>query len=563
MREKRWILPEKPPDWVEAGLSKYPAPYHQILHRRGLSNAAQVERFLAGSRPEVSDPFLLSGMKQAVERLAEAIDAQERIVIYGDYDADGVTASALLVEGLRKLGAKADVYFPDRFDEGYGINAEAVKLLAEKGTRLLVSVDCGMRAVEEVALARRLGLQVIITDHHQPGKDLPEAWAIINPLQPGDPYPFKALAGVGLAHKLAIALMDHMDRAPSESMLDLVALGTVADLVPLEGENRFLVREGLRALNETRRPGLLALMEAAGHKPGRVDATAIGFGLGPRINAAGRLESAYRALDVLLAEDAETARSLAESLDAVNRKRQALTQSVVERVEARWSEREPPDVLLSADPGFHEGVVGLAASRLMERYHRPAIVGRLGSETTRASARSIEGFHITEALEECSRLLIKFGGHAAAAGMEIPNQNLATLEEQLQRLFGERADRSKLEPELEIDAVMGFDDLNGQLLDFQDRLAPFGMGNPRPTLCTLNVDVLAKRAVGAGGKHLKLRLREGGRVFDAIAFRMGERAATMPGRIDVVYYLERNFYMGYETPQLNVRDFRPSEGSIG
>lgn len=558
MREKRWILPEKPPDWVEAALADYPPIHRQILFRRGITSATQAERFLAGSEPEVSDPMLLNGMDRAVRRLAEGIQSRERIVIYGDYDADGVTASALLVEGLEKLGASVKVYFPNRIDEGYGLNREAMKLLAGQGAQLIVSVDCGMRALDEVELANRLGLDVIITDHHHPGASLPPAYAIVNPLQPGDAYPFKSLAGVGLAYKLLMALIDHLGQAPADGGLDLVALGTVADLATLEGENRYLVRQGLRAINATRRPGLLALMETSGHKPGHVDAAAIGFGLGPRINAAGRIESAYRALELLLAHDMASAQPLAEALDAANRKRQALTQLVVERAESKWQDREPPNVLLSADPEFHEGVVGLAAARLAERFHRPAIVGRMGERSTRASARSIEGFHITEALEECGHLLLRFGGHAAAAGMEIPNENLPMLEEKLELLFEERADPSKLDPELQIDAVVSFEDLVGGLLEFQDNLAPFGMGNPMPALCTPEVEVMSKRTVGAGGKHLKLMLKQGGRPFDAIAFRMGDRTGGLPGRIDVVYHLERNHYLGYETLQLNVQDLRPA-----
>ncbi len=561
MRDKRWVMPEEPPGWVEAALAAYPPVHRQILFRRGITSTPQAERFLAGSEPEVSDPMLLKDMDRAVKRIAESVQGRERIVIYGDYDADGVTASALLAEALEKLGASVQVYFPDRFDEGYGLNTEAMELLAGQGAQLIVSVDCGIRAHEEIELANRLGLDVIVTDHHHPGPSLPPAYAIVNPLQLGDAYPFKSLAGVGLAYKLLIALMDHLGRAPTHDALDLVALGTVADLATLEGENRYLVRQGLREINATQRPGLLALMKVAGRQPGRVDAAAIGFGLGPRINAAGRLESAYRALELLRAQDMATARSLAEELDAVNRRRQALTQSVVEHAESKWRDREPPNVLLSADPEFHEGVVGLAAARLAERFHRPAIVGCMGERSTRASARSIEGFHITEALEACSQLLLRFGGHAAAAGMEIPNENLPALEEELQFLFEERADPSKLDPELPIDAVVSFEELSGDLLAFQDHLAPFGMGNPRPTFCTLGVEVRSKRTVGADGKHLKLMLQQGGRPFDAIAFRMGERAGGLPRRIDVVYHLERNYYLGYETLQLNVQDMRPAANS--
>lgn len=561
---KYWLLPEPVPAEVDAALGAYAPLERQILVRRGVHSLEQADLFLKGGEPETGDPFLLLGMEEAASRLLQAARRGEPVVVYGDYDADGVTATALLVEVLGGLGARVSAYIPNRFDEGYGLHEDALTVLHHQGARVVVSVDCGIRSVREAEHARALGLDLILTDHHHPGADLPPAFAVINPRLPGDPYPFKELAGVGLAYKLAQALRRQSGGPDPEEHLDLLAVGTIADLAPLQGENRHLVSEGLKRLNgeggsSAMRPGFRALIRVSGYEPGRVTATAVGFGLGPRLNAAGRLESADKALRLLTTRDPAEAESLAHDLDAANRERQRLTRVTVERARLLGLGPGPiPALIFAAHAEFNAGVVGLAAGRLTEEYYRPAIVASIGEETTRASARSIPGVHITEMLDACADLLVQHGGHAVAAGFTVRNENLEIVVERLRSSANATLGGSDPRPRLEIDAEARFADLDGALMTFIERLEPCGIGNPVPVFASREVTVVQRRAVGSDGSHLKLTLREGGRIFDAIAFRQGHLAEALPTRVDVAYQLERNLYMGVETPQLNVQDIRPS-----
>ena len=560
---KYWVLPEPIPPELDAALGAHAPLERQILVRRGVHSLEQADLFLKGGEPETGDPFLLLGMEAAVPRLLQAARSGEPVVVYGDYDADGVTATALLVEVLEGLGARVSAYIPNRFDEGYGLHEAALTVLHHQGARVVVSVDCGIRSVREAEHARDLGLDLILTDHHHPGADLPPAFAVINPRLPGDPYPFKELAGVGLAYKLAQALRRQSGGPDPEEHLDLLAVGTIADLAALQGENRHLVSQGLKQLNgegsTAMRPGIRALIRVSGYEPGRVNATAVGFGLGPRLNAAGRLESADKALRLLTTRDPVEAESLAHELDAANRERQRLTRVTVERARLLGLGAGPiPALIFAAHAEFNAGVVGLAAGRLTEEYYRPAIVASIGEETTRASARSIPGVHITEMLDACADLLVQHGGHAVAAGFTVRNENLEIVVERLRSSANATLGGSDPRPRLEIDAEARFADLDGALMSFLERLEPCGIGNPVPVFASRQVTVVQRRAVGSDGSHLKLTLREGGRLFDAIAFRQGDLAEGLPARVDVAYHLERNLYLGVETPQLNVQDIRPS-----
>jgi single-stranded-DNA-specific exonuclease len=495
----------------------------------------------------------------AAERILTAIDSREPIVIYADYDADGVSASALLYTGIRTLGGSVATYFPDRFTEGYGLNLTAVENLAREGCSLLITVDCGIRAYAEALRAKELGIDLIITDHHVPGASLPQNYALINPRQPEDEYPFKALAGVGVAYKLMQAVRRLRGVEDNPADLELVTIGTVADLVPLVGENRFLVRRGLELLNQTRHPGIQSLIEVSGHQSGSVNASAIGFGLGPRINAAGRLKTARLAFDLLVSKDLQSAKVLAEQLDRINRDRQEMMNAVVEQAFAAYEQLTTPgNVIVDFNKDYHEGVIGLAASKLTEALYRPAIVGSLSANYIVASARSIPGFHITRALEKATSILERFGGHSAAAGLKIKKDNIEMLQETLEKSFEEQMAGKILKPVLEIDGEAEFSELDDRMLRFHDKLAPFGVENQRPMLVTRNVRVLKKRTVGSDGSHLKLTLEQAGRPFDAIAFRMGERISALTPVIDVAFRLERNHYLGYVTLQLNVADFRPA-----
>jgi single-stranded-DNA-specific exonuclease len=555
--EKIWKFPDPVPDGTLEEMADFREIERQVLYRRGIEGRSQAQQFLAGNYLEDDDPFTLLDMERAAQRISEAIEAKQSIVIYADYDADGVSSSALLYSGIKNLGGLVRTYFPDRFTEGYGLNLGAVENLASEGCSLLITVDCGIRAEEEALRAKQLGIDLIITDHHFPGERLPDAYAIINPRQPGDEYPFKGLAGVGVAYKVMQAIRDIRAAPKDESELELVAIGTVADLVPLVGENRVLVRRGLARLNQTEKPGIINLIEVSGRQIGSINATAIGFGLGPRINAAGRLKNARIAFDLLVTEDQNEAKVFAEQLDKINRDRQEMMNAVVEQAFSAYERLAAPgDVIFDFDENYHEGVIGLAASKLVEAFYRPTIVGHIKDDLITASARSIPGFHITKALEQASKILERFGGHAAAAGLRVRNENVKELVAILDRIFEEEMAEVELRPVLSIDGVTTFDELDERMLRFHDRLAPFGVRNQRPVFLSKNVKVLRKRTVGSEGRHLKLTLEQNGKPFDAIAFQMGDRISALAPQIDVAYQLERNHYLGYVTLQLNVADFR-------
>jgi single-stranded-DNA-specific exonuclease len=558
--KKVWKLPDAVPDGSLADMEDFREIERQVLFLRGIRTRDQAKKFLAGEYTEEDDPFTILHMELAARRISQAIDADESIVIYADYDADGVSASALLYSGIKSLGGRVDTYFPDRFTEGYGLNLPAVEKIASESCDLLITVDCGIRARAEAMRAAELGLDLIITDHHVPGEDLPKAYALINPRQPGDNYPFKALAGVGIAYKVMQSVRRLRGLGDAQTDLELVAIGTVADLVPLVGENRALVRRGLEQLNQTESPGIKSLMEVSGHQSGSVNASAIGFGLGPRINAAGRLKSARLAFDLLVCEDPQAAKVLAEHLDRINRDRQDMMNAVVEKAFTAYDSKPTRgNVIVDFNQDYHEGVIGLAASKLTDALYRPAIVGNLREQFITASARSIPGFHITRALELAEPILERFGGHSAAAGLKIRKDNIEKLQKVLEKSFAEQMAGKVLQPVLEIDGIANFTDLDDRMLRFHDRLAPFGSENQRPLLVSKGVSVLNKRTVGSGGAHLKLTLEQGGRPFDAIAFRMGDQISALTSEIDVAYRLERNHYLGYVTLQLNVADFRPAK----
>jgi single-stranded-DNA-specific exonuclease len=558
LREKtRWVMPQKIPPGVDGELSSFTPVERQILFMRGLSTRTDVDRFLGRNEGDDHDPFLMRDMDVAIKRIEAALRDDERIVVYGDYDADGVTGTVLLTEVLRAIGGDVKHYIPDRFSEGYGLNTGAISKIAAMGTRLIVCVDCGVRDIEQIQMASEEGVDVIVIDHHEPGSELPAAAAIINPKQEGDQYPFKSLSGVGLAYKVAQALSVELRDLSTKEYLDLVALGTVADIVRLRGENRLLASEGIEKLNTAVRPGLKEIMRLAKLRPGGVTATTIGFVIGPRLNAAGRLGSAERAVKLLATQDESEAKLIAGELDRVNRKRQTLTEKAVDDAKEQIDTLEVlPDVILVAQQNFNEGIVGLIASRVKDQYYRPTFIGTRGEEITRGSARSIPGFNIARALEGCRDILLKYGGHEKAGGFTLKTTNLNQFEKRLGEIAEEQLSESDFVPEIEIDAEVEIADLNDRMLKFFDRLEPCGEGNPAPVLMTEKVFVAAKRAVGMDGKHLKLTVRKGGSVMDAIAFRKGHLMSELPEKVDVAYRLERNEYMGVTSLQMNVVDIR-------
>ncbi|MEK6256308.1 MAG: single-stranded-DNA-specific exonuclease RecJ [Chloroflexota bacterium] len=559
--KKQWQVAARLTPEAENNLSKYPPILRQILFNRGYATVDSADEFLKAEQFTDNAPLGLMGVGEAVERIEFAIKNGEKITIFGDYDTDGVTSTALGVETLSSLGADVHAYIPDRFAEGYGLNTNALDKLKQEGTNLIITVDCGIRAFNEAEHAHQIGLDLIITDHHSVGDELPRSTALINAKQVGDEYPDKNLAGVGTMYKLASALIDKLggENIDSQQLLDLVALGTVADLVPLEGENRTLVRKGIREIRRQRRQGLLSLIGVAGLKAPQIKASHIGFILGPRLNAAGRLGSAMSAYDLLVANDVSVAGILAQELDNTNRKRQKITEAVMEASEEK-AMRESPDaaILFSADEAFNLGIVGLAASRLVDRYYRPAVVANRGAEFTRASCRSIAEFHITEALEQCSDLLEHFGGHAAAAGFTVRNDNWDEFVDRMQAIASKQLSGQELLPTLNAEAEVELKDLSAELLSQMEWLEPTGYGNPEPQFVTRDVQVQQSKTVGQDGSHLKLTVADGHKTFDAIAFRQGYLQDEITSRIDVLYSLEMNEFRGQKTLQLNVRDIHPS-----
>lgn len=532
----------------------------QVLYNRHITDPLHAEAFLGGKYVENTDPFLLADMDRAVARIQQAIKDDEIIVVYGDFDADGVTATVLLVEALRGLGLdrrQVQPYIPDRVDEGYGLNEGALTAIREKGAGLVITVDCGVRAVCEVEHARAIGLDMIVTDHHSLGARIPPAVAVINPKRPDSTYPDTMLAGVGIAYKLAQALrltMAKRARFADSELLDLVALGTVADLAPLLHENRKLVIDGLESLNAFRRPGVEALAKQSGLSRGGITAESIAFGLGPRINAAGRLAHAYDAAKLLAVNNRLMAEELARRLNELNQERQRLTRHLSLQAEALVKLDEP--LLFASDVTFLPGVVGLVASRLADKHYRPAVVVEQGEVESRGSCRSIPEFHITRALDQLSDLLIRHGGHAQAAGFTILNENLSKFQEALVQIAADELDLEELVPTISIDAEVPLADVDWALQGVLSQLEPTGYANATPLLLSRGVQVYSHRAVGQDGAHLQLWIGDGRVKLPAIAFRQGEWSGRLPERIDLVYTVGVNEWNGRRDLQLVVQDIR-------
>jgi single-stranded-DNA-specific exonuclease len=564
MHTKRWVVQPSITPKAEQELAKFPSILRQILFNRGIGTDAEARAFLKAEPSANTDPFQLIGMQAAVDRIRFALEHNEPIAIYGDYDVDGVTATALLVQTLEGLGANVRGYIPNRFDEGYGLNKDALDSLKADGVKLVITVDCGIRSPDEALHARTIGLDLIISDHHHPdGLNLPPALAVINPKQHGDPYPDKDLAGVGIAYKIAEALVSNQQSAISfqlSDLLDLVALGTVADLAPLVGENRVLVRKGLKQIRETKRQGLFSLAGVADMKIDKVTAGNIGFMLGPRLNASGRLESALASFELLTTKDFMRAGKLAQQLDVQNRQRQTITKSMQQKAEEIAMSEDPDAFLLfAAHEEFNPGVVGLAASRLTETYYRPAIVAAKNAEETRGSCRSIPEFHITDALDLCKDLLVRHGGHAAAAGFTVKNENLPELVTRLKSIAKEKLEGKDLRQTLSADMEVSLPELNFDVLKHLAYLEPTGYGNPDAVFVSRDVKIKALRTVGSEGRHLKMTLEdERGAMFDSIGFRLGHLQSSLPARVDVLFSLEANEWNGRTSLQLNLKDVKPA-----
>ncbi len=551
-----------------ARLRTIPRPIARVLVARGLVQPEAADRFLNPRLSDLGDPFQLPDMDRAVDRIWSAIHNREPVVVFGDYDVDGVTSTALLVQVLRQLGAQVQPFLPHRVEEGYGLSVEALaRCLEQCQPRLIVTVDCGTGSVAAVVEASRHGVDVVVTDHHSPGPERAPAVAVVNP-KLGSHEGFTVLAGVGVTFKLCHGLLKRgrdsgqtgVDQLDLRKHLDLVALGTIADIVPLTGENRILARHGLRQINQTESAGLRHLIAVSGIN-GSVDAYEVGFRLGPRLNAAGRLGDAQLALELLLGGTEERLRELAVNLDATNRERQTVEATIVEQAMADLDAVFDPDTsfgLVAARADWHPGVVGIVASRLVQRYHRPVVVLGLSEEGGRGSCRSIDGFDMVSALAECSGLLKKYGGHAMAAGLEIATDQVEAFQKRFNQVAAARLQGQDLRPLQRVDAWMDLAEADDRLWTGLEQLRPFGVGNTTPVWASTGVRVVGRpRLVGKG--HLKLMVAAGGAQREAMGWGMGEREVP-EGPLDICYQLKRDTYLGQEKLVLTLQDFRPAAG---
>ncbi len=545
----------------------------KLLVNRGITTIEAAHSFLNPSLQRLHDPFLMHGMAAAVERLAESLHARDPIAIYGDYDVDGITATAVLSWFFRDIGVPVPYYLPHRMREGYGLNAEAVRKLAAQGIRVLITVDCGITGHEEVQLARQLGMDVIVTDHHQVPPTLPDAVAVLNPHQPACPYPAKELSGVGVAFKLVTALRSRLrqeagwaSRLPNlRRHLDLVALGTLADIAPLMDENRILVSYGLQELTRSEKIGVQALKQVAKIHAQDIGPRQVGFMLAPRLNAAGRLAAAKAGVELLLSDDDGRAAQLAGYLDKVNRERQVVQGQIYEEakaaLEAHGDLAERWGIVLASER-WHPGVVGIVASKLVEEYGRPTILIGLEGDVGKGSGRSIATFHLYRALVACQEHLMGFGGHEHAAGVRIARDQVAPFQEAFNRVAREQLTAADCTPTLTVDAEIALSDIDESFMDFLARLEPFGEGNPAPILLARGVEVVGTpMLVGKDQQHLRLTVRQGKTAVRAIGFRLGGRLKEAnQGLLDIAFTPQRHIWNGLEERQLLLQDLRPHVG---
>jgi single-stranded-DNA-specific exonuclease len=547
------VLPEKD------GYSSYSPLLIQLLHNRGVSRPEDFASFLSSDSALMGDPFLLTDMQKAVDRIDQALHKGETIGIYGDFDADGITATAVLVQGLGLLNGKTIPYIPHRQTEGHGLTTPVLKKLQEQGVSLVITVDCGVTDVAEVKRATHMGLDIIITDHHSPLDEVPEALAIINPKLNGSKYSFTSLAGVGVAFKLLQALFRHLGKEDQIGVvMDLVAIGTIADMCPPRGENRFLINEGLKNINTAPRRGIRELIKLTRLEAGNVDADRISWVIGPCLNAAGRLADGLTGYNLLITESDKEAQELALWLTKKNEERQRLTGTTLARAREQVIALGLPPLLITADHEYPMGIAGLVASRLTEEFYRPSIVIHTADTVCHGSCRSIPEFDIIAALNKFNGYFSRYGGHAAAAGFTMPTENLPQLENELSALAAEQLAGIELRPHLNIDVEVKLNDLGGDTYPTTQMLAPFGHGNPVPTFLSRGVEVLERRTMGNANEHLRMKLRQAGSTWDCVAFRLGNHQSDFTPRIDVVYNMEVDNWNGKKQLRLNVLDFKKS-----
>ena len=556
MNHWRWNLLPPVSDKYLANASNFPPLIVQLLYNRGLTEPSQLELFIAADKNLSGNPFLLPDMHQAVARIYRALLSGENIAIYGDFDVDGITATALLVQGLTTLGGKATPYIPHRLTEGYGLKTTALEVLSRQGISLVITVDCGITALPEVKKAKRMGLDIIITDHHTALPEIPPALAIVSPKLPNSTYPFPELTGAGVALKLVQALFQGMGKEEQlDKLVDLAALGTVADIAPLLGENRYLVKQGLKLINDTPRLGIREMITRAGLNIGSLDTESISWVLAPRLNAAGRLAHAMTSYKLLMTDSSQEAQGLATWLEQKNAERQSLTTKALAKAREQILAQGISPLLIATDKDYPVGITGLVAGRLAEEFYRPTIIIRASEQLSNGSCRSIPEFNIIRALNQCSSLFTQFGGHSQAAGFTLPTKNLPRLKHHLSQLAATQLEGVDLRPHLDIEAEVPLPELSGATFQIMQKLAPFGQGNPLPTFLSHRVEVIDCHTMGSNGEHLRLTLKQSGTVWDGVGFRLGNYLAEVTSPLDIVYNLEIDRWGGEEKLRLNILDF--------
>ena len=530
----------------------------KVLLNRGICEDNDVENFLYPKLENLNDPFLLNDMDIAVDRIIECIETKKKITVYGDYDVDGITSIATLSKFLTELGIENDYYLPNRLDEGYGLNNNALDKIAAGGTKLLITVDCGISAYDEIEYAKNIGLEVIVTDHHECPEKLPIALAVIDPKREDSTYPFSSLAGVGVTFKLihAISLRLGLDRKRYLKYLDIICLGTVADIVPLVDENRIIVNYGLMLVRETRNIGLKSLIDITGYSS--IDSTAISFGIAPRINACGRMGEAEIALKLLLTASEMEAQEIAIKLNELNKERQEVEKKIInEAIEI--IERDKlfnNDIIVVGNKNWHHGVIGIVASKITELYYKPSVLISFEDGIGKGSGRSIEGFDLHEALTLCGEFLDKFGGHEMAIGLSLKEENFDNFKVNIEKVTSERIDKDAL-PSIKVDAIVDVRNINMEIFNHMKLLEPYGESNPSPLFVSKNLKVESVRLL-SNDKHLKLSLKDGNIILNAIGFNFGDKPIRLGDKVDIVYALEINRYNNMESIQLNVKDIKKS-----
>jgi len=562
MTDSVWILnqPRDEARYLSAELG-IPLKIAQILANRGVTALETAQEFLFGTLEDLYDPYLMKGMKEAVERIREAVAQREKILVFGDFDVDGVLSVVILLKALESLGAQVDYFIPDRLKEGYGIKEEYIEIVLEKEARLVISVDCGIKATQFAKRAREKGIDVIITDHHQPGPRLPEARAILNPVLGDSGYPEKRLAGIGVVFKLLQALFEKEDKSTSLlPYLKLVSIGTIADIADLRGENRLFVKFGLKELENVSNIGLRSLMEVCGLSGKRVSVGDVGFRIGPRINAAGRMGMTDLAVQLFFESSLPESTELARNLDKLNSDRQKTEERIhkqaLNRIKTRSLDKRYKFLILGCEE-WHRGVIGVVTSRLKDYYHRPVILFSYENETAYGSGRSISEFPLIDSLEECKDFFLSYGGHTHAAGCVLALENMAAFKEAINAFASSRIKDEHLKRKIYIDAKIDFADINLSLIENYSLLSPFGIGNPKPVFLTQKAVVVGEpRKIK--GKHSKFLVRQNGRVFKALGWGREDWAENIQkgDRIDMVYSLLLSEYLGEEEISLSLEDVR-------